>query len=213
MKTQPKSASRLELPPAGGAVFLTVVCTIIVFFVGVAIFNLWRSDSLTTFEIVASVLWLCLAGMWLVGGIVETGGIRRALVNCLGMFSRRAFIETCRPGDGPVMLRFGFGCLGREFDYANIELARIGMVSWNAGQASGRSGRDQDDWSVAVWFWKPGRTGPWDRRKVKDHDLILITPSLPKEDAAAAGRSVIELLNDAGVQLASDEENSFIVTA
>jgi len=183
-----------------------------VFFVGVAAFNLRHSAALSALEIGGSALWLCIVGTMLVFGIADAGGLRRSLVNCLGVCSRRAFIEICRHAGGPVMLRFGFECLGREFDYSDIELARIGMVSWGAGQGSAMSGRDRNDWTVAVWYWKPCSTGRWDPRKVQDKGLIIVTPYLPKEDAAAAGRSVVALLSDAGVQLVpGDEENEFMV--
>lgn len=212
MNAEPNTDIRLKLPPAGGAVSFTIVASIVAFFVGVAAYNLRHSAALSALEIGGSLLWLCIAGLSLVFGIAEAGGFRRSFVNCLGMFSRRAFIEICRPGEGPVMFRFGFECLGREFDYAHIELARIGMVHWGAGQASDMSGRDQDDWTVAVWYWKPSCTGPWNRRTGKDMDIIIVTPYLPKEEAAAVGRSVIEALNDVGVQLVPDDRDYFIVT-
>ncbi len=209
---QAPAATRMDLPPARGAVLLVVFVVFVLFSVGVAGGNLWSSAGHHSFVIGASVVWLCIVVFVLGALIAEAGGVRRWLVRLLGVFSRRVFLEICRAGDGGAALRYGFELSGRAFDYSRIELAWVRSVSWGSGQVSWRSGRDRDDWSVAVWYRRVGDSGGLNRAQPEPVDLIVVTPYLPKDLAAAVGGEVVGLLSDAGVLFEpGDGEHEFVV--
>jgi hypothetical protein len=95
--------------------------------------------------------------------------------------------------------------LGKRFFYDPIDITRIGMVTWHAGQASSRTGRDCDDWSVAVWYVKAqdGDVGEWSQLQWRQKGIQTVAHYLPKQKAHTIGLSVVELLLNAGVPLVS----------
>ncbi len=212
MSSQPNTCSRVEVPPVGGKVFWPIFLAIIFFFIAVAVYNLRHSAGLSCMEIGGSILWLCIVALTLAVEIAECGGFRRFFINCLGVYSRRAFIETRPQSHGPALLLYGFELLDRDYHYVRIETDRIRMVHWSAGQASGVTGRDCNDWVVAVWCSKDEDPRSWDHRNVSTKDIHIVTPHLAREDAEKIGQSVLEMLNEAGVHLTpTDEPREFVI--
>jgi hypothetical protein len=203
MDTQANINTRIAMPNRGGALFFMACSMIVVFFTVVAVYNLIHIAALTALEVGGSILWLLLVMLLSIRPLVEAGGPRQLMVSIAGIFSRRAFVELQRGKGDPPVLRYGFEWLHKGFWYDAIECTRIGMVSWSSGQASDMSGRDCDDWTVAVWYVTDGNAtaATWDRENLPDKRIRIVTPSLPKQDADAIGRSVVALLQDAGVEM------------
>jgi hypothetical protein len=197
---------RIGMLNRGGAVFVAVFSSIVALFAAVAVYNLMHGAALTKLEVGGSVVWLLLVLLWIVGALVEAGGPRQLIA---GIFARRAFVELQRGISDPPVLRYGFELFNKSFSYDPIDINRIGMVTWNPGQASDMSGRDCRDWAVAVWYVPDGNAiaSKWDRANLRGKRIRIVTPSLPKEDANAIGQSLVALLQSAGIGLVSTGEH------
>jgi len=217
MNAQPTTTARLEVPVPGGGIFFAVFGSFVAFFTWVALYLLFHSDGLTVWEIGGSIVWLAIVALWLIGPVLELG-IRASIVSLVGIYSRRAFVETQFLPNGGSVFRYGFELLGKGFYFDPINVTRIGMVNWDPGQASCTSGRDCKDWSVAVWYAKAEGVdaSAWNRLDLREKSIRIVTPGLPKEKADEIGRSVVALLKEAGVPLiptvdAKDFYGEFVV--
>ncbi len=191
-----------------------VIAAIVAFFVGVAIYNLNHWQALTLLESCSSVVWLLIVTFGLLARIVDTGGVGRWLIQMIGMFSRRAFLEVVTKDEGSGLLRYGFTLAGRHFFYLRVNVARIGIVSWAPGQASDWRGRDMDDWTILLWCDRSDTPSTWDRRSLHDKVGHTIGPHMSAADADSLGTDIISLLRDAGIELSpGSREHEYVVEA
>lgn len=202
---------RVDLPPVGGAGCSIALVIFVAFFLGVAGYNLLHSPGLPPLAIGGSVLWICIVVLWVVGGVRSVGGPRRAVVRCLGVFARKAFVEVRRSRNGTSIFRYAFEFRGRDYEYQSIEVAQIETVDWSTGQASDMRGFDCNDWTVAVWYWKSDDAGSSHSGLIDpNRDLIIITPHLTKLQAISVGRPVGEMLIAAELPLRlRDDDRGF----
>ncbi len=211
MNAQPANNMRVELPPQGGAGCFTIFAIFILFFVGVAAYNLMHFTALTPIQIGGSALWIFICVACVVDGIISVGGVRRASVRCLGVFSRKAFAEVCQQLEDHPTFRYGFEFWGQDYEYERIEVARIETVYWNTGQATAMNGYDCHDWTVFISFWITDVSNPSDHGLLDpNRGLIDITPHLTKFRAIAVGRPVGDMLIAAGLPLRlRDDDRGF----
>ena len=161
---------------------------------------------------IASAIWLLLVvlAIWT---ICSEDGLRTFLVNVLGCFASRRFVESVSEGMGPARIRYGYQLLGRRFFYLTVPVDRIAEVAWHTGQASDRLGRDADDWHIAIWYYHDDpvksekRKGLWN----PDQEIFCVGPSGPKSDIAALGHSLVDFLRGSGASLVlGKDECSFV---
>lgn len=163
----------------------------------------------------ASLFWLILVVCWLVGAALlarQQGGVLQVLLEfaadaCCHRAVAWVPTEDERPFLQLVVRIAGWRCVVRR-----IEIAKIHSVRWSAGQASGRAKRDMNDWGVCIWFL-PGAMHPTNptRRRRAELDLVYLGTSGGREQAAALGQSSVDLLREAGLDLAArSDANCFV---
>lgn len=205
---------RLEVPATGRPQSVVALAAIIAFFVGVAIDNLNHWQALTLFASCSSVAWVLIVTFGLLAAIVEVGGVGRWLIQMIGVFSRRAFLEVVTKDEGSGLLRYGFTLAERRFFCLRINVARIGIVNWGPGQASDWRGRDMDDWTISLWCDRSDTPSTWDLRSLHDKVGHTIGPHMSAADADSLGTDIISLLRDAGVELSpGSREHEYVVEA
>ena len=167
--------------------------------VAVAIFNLVHFEAL-----IPSTLWLALAafGVW---AALDDGPPGHLLINTLGGFSYRQFVEAARSDKGNLSINFGYELFGRSFYQLRIPAEDVWWVNWTAGQASHRAGRDMDDWHVAIWYRD-------ENDKIDGRNLRLIGYESSRERIRKFGNQCVEFLKRAGIELVWDEAESEWVT-
>ena len=138
----------------------------------------------------ASVLWLGLLGV-LVVGFVKEFGLAAVCTTILGEFSLDHFAQVGPGADGGVEVRFGYRLFGGSYWYVRIPTSRLASVEWSTGQLSSRYGRDMNDWQVALWY-EHGDEAIAAKRKSWRHpkeELHLFGPTGRKELVGEFGRS------------------------
>jgi len=203
------SATQIKIPkPLGEVVGAYVITSFIVFFVAVAVSNLFHRIA-----IIPSLLWLILVAAVNIGSLREIGG-RRNLVDLLGSFSRKHFAEIVETGVNTRDICFGFKSLGRRLFYESVNVSKIESLEWRTGQATGMAGRDMNDWHVILWFnhddpAKSEKQKKWHRKP--DQDLYIVGPFRSKKATASFGRDFLSFLEKAGVALVQGEDDSTFI--
>ena len=187
-----------------GAIVLT---TFILCFTSLAIYNLFSCVG-----IVPSMLWLVLVGTVLVG-LSKSKGYKQFAIDILGAFSSKEFIQNVRSQDGRNEIQFGYRFFRHRFVYLGIPVEKIEHVHWSVGQLSDRTGRDMNDWSVAVWYdhgdpAKSERNRKW---HYPDQDVHRVGPTGRKNEIAAFGHLLLDFLRKAGANLMQGENDCTFV--
>jgi hypothetical protein len=190
-----------------GALGATVIIAFILFFVVLSVINLLNHVAM-----IASAIWLLLVvlAIWT---ICKMDGLARVLVNVLGCFASRQFVESLCEGAGHARIGYGYELFGRRYFYLTVPVEKIALVDWHTGQGSERLGRDINDWNVVVWY---DHDDPVERQKREgtrnpDQDLCIVGPSGPKSEIAALGHSLVDFLCKAGASLRpGKDECSFV---
>jgi hypothetical protein len=183
------------------------VTAFILFFVLLSVVNLLNHVAM-----IPSAAWLLLV-LAVVGTSCKEEGLRTLLVNILGYFASKQFVESISEGTFPVGIRFGYQLLGHRFVYLTIPADKITSVGWHAGQASSFAGRDMKDWYVAVWFFHDDPVRSQKRRNMPNPDqgVYCVGPSGPKVDVDAFGRSLVDFLRSSGALLSpGKDEYTFV---
>ena len=194
------TVARMDIPRSGGAVPVSIFSAFMAFFVAVAIFNLVHYELVSLFAIILSALWLLLVVFWIITFILEEGGLRLFVMNLLAKFSAHQFVEIVpQQGDDPIV-RFRFTLLGCTFNHLQIRPAELAFVRWSAGQATGLTGRDMDDWHVTLWYNRK-RYKRGDDTDTREKLLHFIGPEGPKCEADALGGSLVDFFRSVGLEL------------
>lgn len=200
--------TEMEIPKEGGIPGLTVCYSIVVVFVGFAIFNLSHPYSTPLVGLIASGMWLVIVSAVSVSRCIDEGGPYQFLVNRLGRFAAKQFVQIAPPdGKDTSVVCFGYRIRGRRFYYLKIPIDGIISVYWNTGQASSMAGRDMNDWSVALWYdtirvkTKSGASPPR-----KPQAVYIVGPSGPKEGIETFGLSFVGFLGNAGAMFSQTED-------
>ncbi len=204
------TVARIEIPRSGGAVFVIVFSTVLVFFVGVAISNLLNHESVPLFAIILSVLWLLIVASGITMGILEERGLRRFIINRLANVSAHQFVEITPQHGDDLMVRFGFILLGRDFIHLQIRRAKLASVAWSSGQATSLAGHDMNDWEVHLWYGCKGSKRWTSSSGYREEALHVVGPHGPKQEAGALGESLVDFFRSAGIDLhATKDECEF----
>ena len=121
----------------------------VLFFVFLAITNL-----IFRVAIIPSILWLLFV-LYQNWPEYKYYGMRLWLIHLLASFSTKHFAESIQGNDGSSEFRLSYQLLGCRFQYFTIPVNKVNKVNWSAGQASGMTGRDMDDWHVFLKFDSP----------------------------------------------------------
>ena len=87
---------------------------------------------------------------------------------------------------------------------------KVESVDWRAGQASGMTGCDMDDWHVALWFdhddpIKSEKERQWHPKP--EQDVYIVGPTRRKKDTASFGMEFVGFLRQAGAALEQGEDD------
>jgi len=197
----PEPSTELRLPCPDGIILATLGYLIVLTCLVVAVFNLVRVTTVPTVSLIASLLWVGLVFRVVTSNIREEGGIGQYAINRLGLYSRRHFIRATLYGLQADTIYVGYSLFGRDRAYLTVRAKAISSLGWSPGQATAMSGRDMNDWDVALWYHHPD--GP--QRKpypgVRDEEVFILGPSGSRARVEALGRQVVEFLVSVGVEL------------
>jgi hypothetical protein len=174
-----------------------VFASFLVFFIALAIYNLFHARAIIT-----SSIWLLLVGFILCGFCKELGG-KHVAINILGAFSIKESIQTVPRKDGPNEIQFGYYFFGFRFLYLKIAVDKITQVNWQTGQTSARLGKDAGDWSVGLWYEHrdPEKSKRQHRMRNPEQEVHIVGPEASKEKAAAFGLAFVDFLRSSGASL------------
>jgi hypothetical protein len=160
-------------------------------------------------SIVASVLWLVLLVLAISSNMRVAGGVRRFSVELLGRYARHHFVRAAPATGHANNISIGFSICGHDQIYLRVNTDAISSICWSSGQATAMSGRDMNDWHVAMWYHHPD--GP--QRKpfpgVRDEEVYIIGPSGPGKLVETFGQHLVEFLSAIGVKLAPGNNCEF----
>ena len=188
----------LKVPKSIGAVIrTTVLTTIILFFIFLAIYNLFNSTAT-----IPSIIWLLLVAFifWDSG---KSKGYKQFAIEILGAFSLKEFVQTIRRENGHNEIQFGCQMFGRRFLYLTVATVKIDHVNWKTGQATDMAKRDMNDWSVLVWY-NHGDSVKSQKRAKRPHpnqDLYIVGPPGRRKEIETFGLVFIEFLRKSGVTI------------
>lgn len=194
----PVTAYRMDLPRPDGSLSVPVFTTLLAFFVAVAVFNLANYDIVPYYATVLSVLWILFVVVGISFAVIEEQGIQRFVTNRIATLSSRHFVEVSSQHAEVLAVRFGFKLFNVQFTQFQIPSTKLVSIAWSAGQATGISGRDADDWHVVVWYQHKGS-----RRRTesgyREESLHIIGPSSPKANAVETGKQLVAFLGSIGI--------------
>lgn len=167
--------------------------------VAIAIHNLIHHEAM-----IASVLWLAMVGFGIWASLDATTP-RQLLINTLGGFSYRQFVEIATTDRGDSSVHFGYELFGKSFYQLRIPAEDIWWVNWRTGQASYHAGHDVDDWHVMIWYRD-------DKAYHRGRSLHTIGFQGPKESIEAFGIRFVDFLKAGGIDLVWDEKESEFAT-
>lgn len=186
----------MDIPSSAKGIFgYTVLYAFILFFVAVAVFNvIFSYESLGT--LILSVIWIAIVIMVHLNSYIEEGGIRYYVLNRGGQFARRQFAEVAKDNSGRMIVCFGYVLFSRHFYLLKVRGDGIKTIDWGPGQAASMTGKDMNDWHVALWF-NPD-CAIWNR---KTHKLGIYIIGLhgPKDQTETFGNAFIDFLRNAGM--------------
>lgn len=196
--------ARMELPPNGNAIvgrlFVLGFYAFVLVPAALAGYHLVHLKSTPLLSVVASVLWLSFVGL-IVTGSVREDGVRQFLVNRLGDFSNRSFIEVVAQADQSQRICFGYVMFRRDFHDFEIEARALSSVEWSTGQATALAGEDMDDWHVTFWYHHPKGPQPRVFPGMRPDEPHCWGPSGSQGVIEAFGLSLVRFLQQAGIEL------------
>jgi len=196
----------IPCPSIGTRILPWIFLTIVLVSIPVAIFALCTKAA-----IVAPIIWLAFVSMGLWVSIKAEGGLRPWLIDLASNLVGRQFISVS-DNTIPCQVHFGIEMCRHCFIQQKLFINEIESVEWNTGQASAMSGRDMNDWHVAVWFDHNDPMKSQKRRQYPkpDQELFIVGPSGRKQDTEDFALSLVEFFRSAGADLAiSDRPTVF----
>ena len=189
----------------GGSIGMIIMLAFICLSCLLAVYDLFTLTAL-----VPSTIWLLLVA-FVLRGFVSVAGWKKVATDALGTLSGKEFARTTRTRDGQAIFQYGFRMFGRWFSYSTVMVKKIESIAWNTGQASHRAGKDVNDWHVVVWYdhddvAKSQKALSYHSKK-PDQDLFIIGMSGAREETAALGHSVLDLLRKAGAVFTPGEND------
>jgi hypothetical protein len=204
---EPEAVPRMPVPAPGEGCGVVLLVLFLAGTVALAVYNLSDYPDLPFLGLVASVLWLALVSFTFVTGVWVAGGLWMSAVHALGEFSPAHFVEARRAGDQTV-IGFGYELFGRRFYYLRLDPARVESVVMNTGQATALAGRDMNDWSVVVWYWKSDVPPPEPDPNLNDREVYIPGPAHARATTEEFFRPFVAFLRAAGVPLEPTEKET-----
>lgn len=198
---QESSVAGIDVPTFRVPLFHICLYTLVIFFVGLAIYLLAHFASTPWYAIVASIVWLVLVAFYNYVRISDDGGIQQYFLNCLAAISRRHFVEADATDNYPPTIRFGFTIFTNRFNLLEIPLTAVSSVDWHTGQASGLASQDRNDWQVTIWYHHPDGPQRQPFPDVRDEELHFVGGDGPKTKVEPFGQAFVAFLQGVGVDL------------
>jgi hypothetical protein len=179
----------------------------------VAISHLSHPRTTPWAGLIAAGIWMLMVGASLWATCDDDGGcgLFQFLINRLGAFAGRQFVQIQRPaGESPVV-GFGYWIGRHRFYYFRIPISGIDEVHWSTGQATALAGRDMDDWLVCVWYDTESVIGRFGRGFFRGgQGVYCLGESGPKEKTAEFGRRLVAFLREGGADLVEMKEGKWV---
>lgn len=182
----------LILPADGNRGCSLIILIIVVVFGLMALHNI-----LIWLAVIPSVIWLLFIGYFIIGECKRVG-VRTFLANVAGSLAPHHFLDYGNDElSGQRIVRYGFTIFYHAITQWQLPVSKITAVEWSAGQASGMSGRDMNDWHVFVWYKA-------DESRVSrrpGESCYSLTPARPRSITEADGKVIGDYLISVGAQL------------
>jgi hypothetical protein len=180
-------------------------CSLIIYAI-VVVFGLMAIHNvLIWLAVIPSVIWLLFIGYFIVSECKRVG-IRTYLANIAGRLAPHHFLEHDDDDlSGREVVRYGFTLFNHDVTQWQLPICDITAVEWSAGQASGMTGRDMDDWHVFIWF-RDGKEGYSRRPGERCHSL---TPARPRIITETDGKVVGDYLITIGAPLRITQDGQY----
>ncbi|MHB0960100.1 MAG: hypothetical protein ACYC0X_19805 [Pirellulaceae bacterium] len=187
-------------------IFSVALGTIAVLATLMAVLNLFFQVA-----IIVSCIWLAFIIWSIWTASKDDGGFRRWLINILGVFARKQFVESINHNAGSVEIHLGYQLFGCRLFYFQVPLDQIETVEWGPGQGGPRW------WQVCIWYdhhdpKKRLERQKWGFRK-PDQDVYCVGPSMRKEKTEAFGLTFVDFLCRAGATLVRGTDDCLFVRA
>lgn len=192
--------AELRVPTPGSAIASTLGYSLGLVLMLVAAGNLVYVHRIPTSASIASVLWLVIVSWIVISNLRDEGGIRQYVVNRLGAYSQHHFIRAT-PHDAANTISIGYVLFHRPLNFLTIGTTAISSISWDSGQATAMSGRDMNDWHVALWYRHI--EGPQRRPfpGLRDEEIFIIGRSGARSTKEIVGKQLVEFLLSVGLEL------------
>ena len=192
----------MQIPKSRGGVLVTII---VVLSVCLAVANIFCRVAM-----IASLIWLAFITMMLWTPVKKAGGFRIFLTDCLGELVGRHFVEAGSLEAPASEIRFGYELFGQRFIRKSIAVDKIESIYWATGQATGRTGRDMNDWSVYLWFdhGDPAKSEMKRKWHKPDQDIYIVGPPRRKAITEKFGLAFVAFIRAAGAPLVQGETNN-----
>jgi hypothetical protein len=175
-----------------------------------AIWRLVEYRDTPAISLVASALWLLLTAYALTK--TYKSGTRDAFLGLLSYISLDHYVVIKPSETLPMHVAIGFRLMGWNLDRDVLILGGIRKVSWGAGQASGMTGRDQNDWYVLIWAQResvcttrPNRTPNRPMGFFSGLSGLVAGLSGPRRRVEPFVRELLDMFRQAGLEFDASE--------
>jgi hypothetical protein len=182
---------------------LLILFGFLVFFCLAATWRLVKYRDTPPISLIGSALWLLLV-LYALTEIYKSG-IRDAFLSVLSCISRDHYVAI-KPSDTlPTRVAIGFHLLGWNLDRYVLLLGGIRKVSWGAGQASGMTGRDQNDWYVVIWAQRESVCTIRPTRAPNRQMGLVAGRTGPRRRVEPFVRELVDMFRQAGLEFDASE--------
>lgn len=179
-----------------------VVFLIVWYLVAAAATLLAFINLFTQVQFIVPCVWLTFIAWSSWHACQRQGGFRRWIVNIMGVFVPRHFMESISQDSGSAQIRLGYRLFGKTLLYFTVYLDRIEAINWGEGQGGPR------DWSVFIYFHGDVPARNWGSLKCD-----RIGTSRGKKKAEAFGLAVVEFFCRAGATMVRGKNDCTFVLA
>lgn len=172
-------------------------------FFGIALFNLFYIRPFDPQAHISASIWIGVVVFATISNCRNIG-FHQHCINFLAAFVRNRFIsiEWSDPTDKIIALGFTFA--SHSFYQLKFKSKAIQTVDWRMGQASDRTKKECNDWSIAIWFDVTSIT--YNNPEYKQ-GICIIGSSDSKETIATCGTELIKFLRSNNINLPSPKRD------
>ena len=197
---------QLEFPRPGGlgSFYFNCLLLVIAFYASsYAVMYLVAYESWPVYAVVCAALWLMCMIMIIWGLVSEVMayGVKNYLLGILCLFSKKHWIDIVEVGSSDPLVYVYFRLLRMRFKVKSFRCSEIEYIDYSAGQCTGMTGRDYNDWCVLIRFHYDETTST----HYSDRG-IRIGPSWKMVKAKALCIEIMELFGQVGVHFGETEK-------